>query len=131
MPQSNPDGEDQSKVKNVACGLLPFTCGATHYGSPPNFLSPPWLTTASPFPTADGVLNNMDMTGMRTRQWALGTSTVTGSSHQPPAATSGITALSSNGALRNNVRGHRGLRGHGPIHTCVQCVCILRQKNAG
>ena len=118
-------------MEHVACGVLPFTCGAPHYGSPPNFLSPPWLTTASPFITAHRLLHNMNMTGMRVRHWALGTSTITGSSHQPPAATSGITALSFNGALRINVRGGRGLRAQGRIHRCVQCVCILRQNNAG
>ena len=97
----------QSEVEHVACGLLPFTCGAPHYGSPPNFHSPAWVTTASPFTNAHGLLHNMDMTGMRMRHWALGTSTITGSSHQPPAATSRLTALGFNRALRNNVRGSR------------------------
>ena len=107
MHQSNPNGGDQSKVEHVACGLLPFTCGAPHYGSPPNFRSPPWLTTASPSTSAHSLHHNMDMTGMRMRHWALRTSTITKSSHQPPAATSGLTALSFNRALRNNVRGSR------------------------
>ena len=130
MHRSNPNGGDQSKVQPVACGLLPFTCRAPHYGSPPYFLSPPWLTKALPFTIAHSLLHPMNMTEMRMRRWALGTSTITRSFHQPPAATSGITTLSFNGALRDDVCGPCGLCAHGPINTSVQCVRILSQSSA-
>ena len=129
--KATPTRGDQSKVEHVACRLLPFSCDAPHYGSARYLHSPLRHTTASPLATAHGLLHNMDITGMRVRHRALATCNITGSSHQPPAATFGITALSFNRALRNNVHDSRGPRAHGLIHLCVQCVCILRKNNAG
>ena len=132
--KSNPNGGDQSKVQQAACGLLPFTCSAAHYGSPPYFLSPPWLTTASPFTTVHVLLHNMNISGMPITR-ALGTSTVTKSIQQPPAATSrtptmrAITSLTCNGALREDVHGRSGLHAHRPTNTSVQCVRIFSQSN--
>ena len=135
MHKSNPNGGDQSKVQQAASGLLPFTCGAAHDVPPPYFLSPPWLTTASPFTAVHILLHNMNISGMPITR-ALGTSTVTRSFQQTPAAISrtptmrGTTALTGNGALREDVHGGSGLRAHGPANRSVQCVRILSQSNA-
>ena len=132
--KSSPNRGDQSKVQQVACSLLRFTCGAAPYGSQPYFLSPPWLTTASPFTAVHILLHNMNISGMPITR-ALVTSTITRSLQQPSAATSGTptmrvtTSPTCNGATREDVHGRSGLRAHGPANRSVQCVRILSQSN--
>ena len=50
---------------------------------------------------------SMDMIGMRMGHWALGSSTITGSLHQPPVAISRLTAFGFDRAVRSCVRRDR------------------------